>query len=340
MELELKPLIRPSRLVPDQVTLSETYGRFTAEPFERGFGNTIGNSLRRVLLSSIQGAAATSVRFEGIAHEFMGVPGAKEDVNDVILNLKQVVFKMDGVHGKATIFLEKSGPGLVTAADFELPEHVQILNPDQPLANLSESGTLRMEVLVAQGRGYQPAVYGPMEDEEDIGIIPIDAVFSPVRQVAYKVSDARVGQRTDYDRLVLEVTTNGSVRPEEAVSYAAKILRDHLDLFIRVEDQQASSVSGAEGEGVEGAADSDIQRLLDKSIEELELSVRSFNCLEAAQIKTIRDLVQKSESEMLKYRNFGRKSLSEIKAILKDMGLGFNMKLDERGIPIPAGDEK
>lgn len=340
MELELKPLIRPTRLTPDTVTLSETFGRFSAEPFERGFGTTIGNSLRRILLSSIQGAAATSVRFEGIAHEFMGIPGAKEDVNDVILNLKQVVFKMDGVHGKATVFLEKKGPGVVTAGDFELPEHVRVLNPEQPICTLSETGTLRMEVLVAQGRGYQPAVYGTMEDEDDIGIIPIDAVFSPVRQVSYKVSDARVGQRTDYDRLILEVTTNGSVRPEEAISYAAKILRDHLDLFIRVEDQQASAVAGAEAEGHEAAADSDIQRLLDKSIEELELSVRSFNCLEAAQIKTIRDLVQKTESEMLKYRNFGRKSLSEIKSILKEMNLGFNMKLDERGMPIPAGDDK
>lgn len=340
MDLDLKPLIRPPRLVPDPVTLSDSYGRFTAEPFERGFGNTIGNSLRRILLSSIQGAAATSVRFEGIRHEFSGIPGAKEDVNDVILNLKQVVFKMEGVHGKATVFLDKKGPGVVRAGDFELPDHVRVLNPEQPIATLSETGHLRMEVLVAQGRGYQPALYGEMEDEDDIGIIPIDAVFSPVRQVAYKVSDARVGQRTDYDRLVLEVTTNGSIAPQEAVSFAAKILRDHLDLFIRAEDQETFAVAGADSDGADRSPDSDIQRLLDKSIEELELSVRSFNCLEAAQIKTIRDLVQKTESEMLKYRNFGRKSLSEIKAILKDMGLGFSMKLDENGIPVPAGEEK
>lgn len=340
MELELKPLIRPSRLQPDTVTLTDTFGRFSAEPFERGFGATIGNSLRRILLSSIQGAAATSVRFENIRHEFSGIPGATEDVNDVVLNLKQTVFKMDGVHGKATIFLDKKGPGIVTAGDFELPDHVHILNPDQPIATLSSTGHLRMEVLVAQGRGYQPAAYSPMEDEDDIGIIPIDAVFSPVKQVSFKVSDARVGQRTDYDRLILEVNTNGSVLPQEAVSFAAKILRDHLDLFIRAEDQQASALAGTSADGEEGSSDSDIQRLLDKSIEELELSVRSFNCLEAASIKTIRDLVQKSESEMLKYRNFGRKSLSEIKAILKDMGLSFNMKLDERGLPIPAGDEK
>jgi DNA-directed RNA polymerase subunit alpha len=337
MELELKPLIRPTRLVPDPVTLSETYGRFTAEPFERGFGATIGNSLRRVLLSSIQGAAAVSVRFEGIRHEFAGITGALEDVNDVILNLKQVVFKMDGVHGKATIFLDRKGPGVVKAGDFELPDHLEVLNPEQPVATLSAEGHLRMEVLVAQGRGYKPAEYETMEDEEDIGIIPIDAVFSPVRQVSYKVTNARVGQRTDYDRLIMDVITNGAVRPEEAVSYASKILRDHLDLFIRAEDEHASIVQGVEEESAEATKESDIQRLLDKSIEELELSVRSYNCLEAASIKTIRDLVQKSESEMLKYRNFGRKSLSEIKGILKEMGLGFNMKFDERGMPIPAG---
>lgn len=208
MDLELKPLMRPTRLQADQLTLTDTYGRFTAEPFERGFGNTIGNSLRRVLLSSIQGAAATSVRFEGIRHEFSGLPGAVEDVNDIILNLKQIVFKMEGVHGKATIYAKKQGPGVLRAGDFELPDHVTILNPEQHVATVSKDGEVEMEVLVAQGRGYQPAVYAAMEDEDDIGIIPIDAVFSPVRQVSYKVSDARVGQRTDYDRLTLEVITD------------------------------------------------------------------------------------------------------------------------------------
>lgn len=339
MELELKPLIRPNKLQPDPVTLSDTYGKFTAEAFERGFGTTIGNSLRRILLSSVQGAAATSVRFEGIRHEFSGIPGATEDVNDVVLNLKQVVFKMTGVHGKATVFLDKKGPGVVTAGDFELPEHVEVLNPEQPIATLSADGHLEMEVLVAQGRGYQPANYEKMEDEEDIGIIPIDAVFSPVKQVAYRVEASRVGQRTDYDKLILEVTTNGSVTPQEAISYSAKILRDHLDLFIRAEDAQSLTVSGGDS-GEEREKPDNIELLLDKSIEELELSVRSFNCLEAASIKTIRDLVQKSEGEMLKYRNFGRKSLSEIKAILKDMGLSFNMELDERGLPVPAREDK
>ena len=341
MELELKPLIRPTRLVPDKLTLSDQYGRFYVEPLERGFGTTIGNSLRRILLSSIQGAAATSVRFEGVRHEFTAIPGAREDVNDVILNLKQTVFKLDGVHGKTTIFLDKKGPGRVTARDFEIPEHLKILNPDQHIAELTGDGRLQMEVLVAQGRGYLPASYPEMEDEDDIGILPIDAVFSPIRKVRFEVAEARVGQRTDYDKLTLEITTDGSVRPEEAISFAAKILRDHLDIFIRVEDRDAAmaeSFGGGEEES-EGAAP--IQAILDKSIEELELSVRSFNCLEAAGIKTIRDLVQKTESEMLKYRNFGRKSLSEIKAILKGFGLGFNMKLDERGLPVNLNvDEK
>ncbi len=335
MELDLKSLIRPSRLTPDKLTLSDTFGRFTVEPLERGFGTTLGNSLRRILLSSIQGAAATSVRFEDVRHEFMALTGAREDVNDCILNLKQVIFKLEGVQEKTTIFLNKKGPGKVTAADFEIPDHLKILNPDQHIAELSKDGHLQMEVLVAQGRGYMPALYPEMEDEDDIGILPIDAVFSPIRKVRYEVTDARVGQRTDYDRLVLEITTNGSVHPEEAVSYAAKILRDHLDMFIRMEERDTSSAEatpGAVASGDESAAP--IQAILDKSIEELELSVRSFNCLEAAGIKTIRDLVQKTESEMLKYRNFGRKSLSEIKAILKGYGLSFNMKLDDRGLPV------
>jgi DNA-directed RNA polymerase subunit alpha len=335
MELDLKPLIRPTRLVPDKLTLSDTFGRFTLEPLDRGYGTTLGNALRRVLLSSIQGAAATSVRFEGVRHEFTAVPGAREDVNDVILNLKQVIFRLNGSATDATITLKKKGPARVTAGDFQLPDEVSVLNPDQHIAEITDGAVLDMDVMVSAGRGYMPAQYPEMEDEDDIGILPIDAVFSPIRKVRYEVSDARVGQRTDYDRLVFEVTTNGTVRPEEAISYAAKIIRDHLDILIRVEDREAglgeAALLGLEGDA-EGVAP--IQAILDKSIEELELSVRSFNCLEAAGIKTIRDLVQKTESEMLKYRNFGRKSLSEIKAILKQHSLSFNMKLDERGLPV------
>lgn len=341
MELELKSFMRPNRLVPDMVTASDSFGRFVAEPFEAGFGTTIGNSLRRILLSSIQGAAATAVRIEGVQHEFVDVPGAVEDVNDVMLNLKQTTFKMDPSLHKALAFVDKAGPGPVKAGDIDLPEGVRVLNPEQILANLTSGVRLRMEIHIGQGRGYQRAVYAPMESKDDIGLLPMDAVFSPVRNVKYAVTEARVGQHTDYDRLTLEVTTNGSVTPAEAVSFAAKILRDHLDLFIRPEDagltaRGAAAVAGAAPvDGGEGGMPD-----LDKSIEELELSVRSYNCLEAAGIKTIRDLVQKTEGEMLKYRNFGRKSLSEIKQILKEMGLSFNMKLDERGMPVLAGDEK
>ena len=341
MQLELKELIRPNRVQPDVLTSSDTFGRFVAEPFERGFGTTIGNSLRRILLSSIQGAAATSVRIDGVDHEFTGIPGAVEDVNDLILNLKQTVFKIEGADEPVVLYIEKDGPGELKAGDFELPEGIRVLNPEQVLLTLTGGATVRMEVTVSVGRGYEPAVYGPMEGKEDIGPIPIDASFSPIVNVKYMVSNARVGQTTDYDRLVLEVTTNGSISPAEAVSYAAKILRDHLDLFIRPEEAGGAARGAAAEEGGEvgmGTVE-ELQAKLDRSIEELELSVRSYNCLEAAGIKTIRDLVQKSEGEMLKYRNFGRKSLSEIKQILKDMGLGFNMRLDDRGMPV-LSDEK
>lgn len=337
--LELKPLIKPRRLTADLTTLTDTFGRFFAEPFERGFGITLGNSLRRVLLSSIQGAAATAVRFEGVRHEFTFVPGVAEDVNDIILNIKNVIFKVDGVHGPINIYIDKKGPGVVTAADFQIPEFLRVLNPDQLLATLSKDAHFRMELTVQQGRSYIPATYPKFEDEGDIGILPVDALFSPIKNVRYHVEEARVGQRTDYDRLIMEVTTNGAVRPDEAISYAARLLRDHLDLFIRSEDEGVP-LEPFQEERPEETPLSEIEAKLDKSIEELELSVRSYNCLEAAGIKTIRDLVQKTESEMLKYRNFGRKSLSEIKGILKEMGLTFSMKLDERGIPIPSSEDK
>ncbi len=337
--VELKPLIKPRRLIPDLATLTDRFGRFYAEPFERGFGVTLGNSLRRVLLSSIQGGAATAVRFENVRHEFTHIPGAAEDVNDVILNLKNVIFKVDGVHAPTVIELEKKGPGVATAGDFQLPDFIHVLNPEQPVVTLTKDATVQMKVQVQQGRGYVPAVYAKFEEESDIGLLPIDALFSPIKNVRYYVEEARVGQRTDYDRLILEVTTNGAVRPDEAVSFASRILRDHLDLFIRAEDEQVAPESYVEEQEEVSPLD-ELQAKLDKSIEELELSVRSYNCLEAAGIKTIRDLVQKTESEMLKYRNFGRKSLSEIKSILKDMGLQFNMELDERGLPVLPLEEK
>jgi len=336
--MELKPLVSPRSLVCERETLTTEYGKFYAEPFERGYGRTIGNSLRRILLSSIQGAAVTSYRIEGIKHEFTFVPGVKEDVTDITLNLKSLVVKMtDAFEG--TLYLDVKGPMVVRAGDFQTEPQVTILNPGQHIATLAEGAALRMEVTVRQGRGYQPAQRNGSE-EEPIGLVPVDANFSPVRNVRYTVENARVGQETEYDRLIMEVLTNGSVTPEEAVSYAARILKEYMDLFITIEDQTRQIAQLAE-EKEEVSPTAALQEKLDKSIEELELSVRSYNCLEAAGIKTIRDLVQKTESDMLKYRNFGRKSLNEIKTILKDMGLSFNMKIDPTtGLPVNIPEER
>jgi len=331
--MELKPLVVPSRLYCDQDTLTENYGKFYAEPFEPGFGVTLGNTIRRVLLSSIQGAAPISMRIEGVPHEYDAIDGMKEDIQEMILNLKTVQFKMLGTKGITTIYLDVKGSKTVTAESFELNEHVEILNPDQHLMTLSRGARVKMEVKVAQGRGYSPSAMHKSQDEEEIGLIPLDAAFSPIVNVRYTVENARLGQRTDYDRLIIEVWTNGSVRPEEAISYAGLIMRDHLSIFIRLEEEQ-KQVEEYKEEEESVTPIMELEEKLDKSIEELELSVRSFNCLEAAGIKTIRDLIQKTESDMLKYRNFGRKSLNEIKNILKDMGLTFNMKLDERGLPM------
>jgi len=331
--MEFKPLVVPNRLYCDQETLTEYYGKFYAEPFETGYGVTLGNSLRRVLLSSIQGAAPISMRIEGVPHEYYSVDGMKEDIQELILNLKGVRFKMLGTKGSTTIYLDVKGAKKITAGSFELNENVEILNPDHHLMTLSRGSRVKMEVNVSQGRGYSPAAAHKPSEEEEIGLIPLDAAFSPILNVSYKVENARLGERTDYDRLILEIHTNGSVRPEEAISYAGLILRDHLSLFIRVEEEQKQVEEYKEEEETVTPI-MELEEKLDKSIEELELSVRSFNCLEAAGIKTIRDLIQKTESDMLKYRNFGRKSLNEIKNILKEMGLSFNMKLDERGFPI------
>jgi len=338
--MEFKQLLSPKRVFCDKKTHTDSFGKFYAEPFESGYGHTLGNSLRRVLLSSIQGAAPISVRFEGIKHEYQTIPGVKEEISEIILNLKMMNIQLAGSVGVTTIYLDEKGPKNVTAGDFEIPESIYILNPDQHIATLMEDAHLQIEVNVALGRGYVPASEVKTEEqEEDIGLILIDAAYSPVRKVNYWVEEARVGQRTDYDRLIVEVTTNGTVKPEEALSYAGKILKDHLELFITIEDDQ-KQIQAFEEEKEEISPLAELQAKLDKSIEELELSVRSFNCLEAAGIKTIRDLVQKTEAEMLKYRNFGRKSLSEIKNILKEMGLSFNMKLDERGLPVSLIEDK
>jgi DNA-directed RNA polymerase subunit alpha len=273
---------------------------------------------------------------DGVEHEFGSIPKVKEDVQEIILNVKAIDVNMDPHKTRTTVFLDEKGPKEVTAGDFQLNDHVEIVNEDQPIATLSKGARLKIELTIGRGRGYITAVEhkGMFPEEEiELGMIFLDAAYSPIKRVKYEVESARVEDRTDYDRLIMELITNGTVKPEEAMSYAARILQDHLDIFIQVEED-AIAVKSYEEEEEEASPILEMQAKLDKSIEELELSVRSYNCLEAAGIKTIRDLVQKTEQEMLRYRNFGRKSLSEIKNILKEMGLSFNMKFDEKGLPL------
>ncbi len=321
-------IIRPKCLEVDEESLSPTYGKFVAEPFERGFGLTVGNALRRVLLSSIQGAAITAVKIEGILHEFSTIPGVREDVTDIILNLKEVELKLLS-DGPETLYIKAKGPGDVTAGDIIVNNNVEILNPDHHLATLSGDAKLSMELTVKAGIGYLPAEKNRDEDAP-IGTIPIDAIFSPVKRVNYTVTHARVGQMTDYERLTMEVWTDGSIAPEDAVAMAAKILQNQLKLFINFE------------EDVEEKQPADRQKPrfnenLYRSIDELELSVRSSNCLRNANIHYIWELVMRTEAEMLKTKNFGRKSLNEIKEILADMGLSLGMKLE--GFEPPKKDD-
>jgi DNA-directed RNA polymerase subunit alpha len=317
---------KPKKLDYDPETLTPNYGRFIAQPFERGFGTTIGNALRRVLLSSIEGAAISAVRVEGVLHEFSSLQGVVEDMTDIVLNLKQIPFKLHG-EGPKTLYLEKKGPGVVTASDFEEDADIEILDPTAHVATLSKEGTLKLEARLKRGRGYQVADRNA-EGDLPLGYIPIDSIHSPVRRVNYHVEGARVGQMTDYDKLVLEVWTNGAVSPQEAVSLAAELLGDHLRIFSAFETK---------GEGVaeEHAApevDPRMAEMLAKPIEELDLSVRSANCLKNANIRTLGDLVQRTEREMLSTKNFGRKSLDEIKDVLASLGLSFGMsKLPARG---------
>ncbi len=315
--MKWKNLQMPKGLQPDTGN-SERYGRFTLEPLERGFGTTLGNALRRVLLSSLQGAAITSVRIEGVLHEFSTLPGVIEDVTEIVLNLKQVRLKLHGDGPKKGVF-ESRGKGEVRAGDLQVDADVEVLNKDQHIATLNRDGDLRMEVEINGGRGYVSADQHSAMDRP-IGVIPIDSLFSPVTKVNYTVEATRLGQRIDYDKLSLEVWTDGSILPNDAVSMSAKILRDHFSLLISFEEEPQ--------EEAEAAVDEDkvrIRKTMDKSVEERELSVRSSNCLRAAEIRTIGELVQKGEAEMLKFRNFGRKSLKEIQDILAEMGLHFGM---------------
>jgi len=312
---------KPKWVEVDRSTLTDTYGRFVAEPFERGFGITIGNALRRVLLASIRGAAITAVEIEGVYHEFSVMPGVVEDVSDVILNLKEVRLRMEEEEPRR-IRLNIKGPKTVTAGDLETDGNVTILNPKHHLAQLQKDAKLTAEMIVKKGRGYVPA---ERNAEESLGtqFIPMDAMFSPLRRVNYQIENTRVGRSSDYDKLIIELWTDGSINPEDCVSYAAKVLKDHLQIFITFEE---------EPEAEEPAEDEHKKELIDqlrKSVDELELSVRSYNCLKNANIGTLYELVQKTEPEMLKTRNFGRKSLNEIKEILDEMGLSLGMKLED-----------
>jgi DNA-directed RNA polymerase subunit alpha len=323
---------KPKRLVPDTETLTETYGKFSAQPFERGFGTTIGNSLRRALLSSIEGAAVTAVRIEGVLHEFSSIPGVVEDATDIILNLKQVPFKLYG-SGPKTLRVRRTEPGELLSGEIEVDNEVEILDPNIHIATISEGGSLSIEMRLKRGRGYVSAERN-FDEDLAVGYIPIDSVHSPVKKVNYTVEAARLGQDTDYDKLSIEVWTNGSVSPETSVGLAAKLIKDHMTIFINFEE-------GPEDGQVEEQAPPPMpyNEHLDRSVDELELSVRSYNCLKNADIKTIRELVQKSEMEMLKTKNFGRKSLNEIKEILAEMGLGLGMKFDEHGRIIQEPEE-
>ncbi|MBO0722594.1 MAG: DNA-directed RNA polymerase subunit alpha [Blastocatellia bacterium] len=313
---------KPKRLSCE--TMTDRYGRFSAQPFERGFGTTIGNSLRRALLSSIEGAAITAVRIEGVLHEFSSIPGVVEDATDIILNLKQIPFKLHSGETK-TLRVSRSEQGEMKSGDIEVDSDVEVLDPNIHIATVSEGGNLNVELRLKRGRGYVSADRN-FDDDLPVGYIPVDSVHSPIKKVNFQVEAARLGQDTDYDKLLLEVWTNGSVTPEHAIGLAAKLIKDHMAIFINFEEDIQE-----QPEPVVQKALAPVNEHLDKSVDELELSVRSYNCLKNSDIKTIRDLVQKSEAEMLKTKNFGRKSLNEIKDILTTMGLSLGMKFDDHG---------
>lgn len=320
MQRNWRSLIKPKRIEIDEGGHTRFYSEFICQPLERGFGITLGNALRRVLLSSIHGAAIVSIRIDGIYHEYSTVPGVKEDITDIILNLKGVRLKLHQ-DGPRTINIDRKKEGVITAADIITDGTVEILNPDHYIATLSSGGKFKAQMTVKMGKGYI-AASKDLEADQPEGTINIDAIFTPIKKVNYTVTHARVGQVADYDRLVLEVWTDGSVLPEDAVAYAAKILKEQLDLFINFEDIEEDA------EQKPSEVKEDINEHLARHVDDLELSVRSANCLKNAGINLIGELVQKTEAEMLKTKNFGRKSLNEIKEILAEMGLGFGMKLD------------
>ncbi|MGO9921191.1 MAG: DNA-directed RNA polymerase subunit alpha [Isosphaeraceae bacterium] len=315
-----RDLIKPRGLSVEQDSLTDKYGKFVAEPLERGFGITLGNSIRRVLLSSLQGAAITAVKIDGVDHEFTTVPEVTEDVTDIVLNLKEVLLRIHTNEPK-TLRIEAVGPKEIKAGDIQVDDQVEVLNPGHHIGTLSEGGKLNMELSARRGRGYVASEKNKVPGAP-IGTIPIDALFSPIRKVNYQVTNARVGQVTDYDRLVLEIWTDGSVSPQDALAYAAKIIKEQLSIFVNFDETEEPLPVASP------IMDQKLNENLFRSVDELELSVRSANCLQNANIKTIGDLVQRSEAEMLKTKNFGRKSLKEIKEILAEMGLSLGMKLE------------
>jgi DNA-directed RNA polymerase subunit alpha len=316
-----RDLIRPKQLQVEKETLTDTYGKFYAEPFERGFGTTLGNSLRRILLSSLQGAAITSVRIKGVLHEFSAIQGVTEDVTDIILNLKGVRLKLHS-SDQATIRIAHKGEGLIKAGDILVGHNVEVMNPDHHIATCGKDANLEVELTVKMGKGYVSADRN-RDEKAPVGTIPIDAIYSPIKKVNFAVSNARVGQMTDYDKLTIEVWTDGSAKPDDAISYAAKIMKEQLSIFINF-DEDAEPQQYEESQEEKDKINENLYRTVD----ELELSVRSANCLKNAGIKLIGELVSKTEAEMLKTQNFGRKSLNEIKDILNEMGLTFGMKLE------------
>jgi len=330
MFMNWQAMIKPKKV---EVDSTPSYGKFVCEPLERGFGITIGNSLRRIILSSLHGAAIVTVKFESVMHEFTTIPGVLEDITEIILNLKEVRLRMAGTNPK-TVFIDAKGKGTVTAGDIISDDgKVEVLNGDHHIATLSEKSELKMTMTVNIGKGYSLAESNK-DEEAPVGTIPIDAVFSPVKRVNYVVGNARVGQRTDYDKLTLEVWTDGSVIPEDAVAYAAKIFKEQMAIFINFDEDLEPDPDELSEEQQKPKFNENLYR----SVEELELSVRSANCLKNAEILKLYQLVQKSEAEMLKTKNFGRKSLNEIKEVLIDMGLSLGMKLD--GFVPPAEDEE
>jgi DNA-directed RNA polymerase subunit alpha len=314
-----RELIRPKSFEIEKESLAADYGKFTVKPLERGYGVTIGNSLRRILLSSMMGSAVSAVRFDGVLHEFSTIPDVNEDVTDIILNLKMVRFKMHSPNVQ-TLRIEKTSEGPVTAADIQTNDQIEVLNPDQYLCTVGKGGKLSAEVIVKFGRGYVPS--DEQQQDLPVGFIAVDSIFSPVRRVNYNVTYARVGQRTDFDKLTMEIWTDGSIQPEDALSLGSKIMKEQLQVFINFDE----TVEPEHDEGEK--ASPTLNEHLFRSVDDLELSVRSANCLKNANIRYIGELVQKTEAEMLKTKNFGRKSLNEIKDILGEMGLSLGMKLD------------